>query len=147
MPEEIERIVEMARENAASTVSHLEFDEDRVRSTFYLYLASANPTIYVVDDNRMPIGFLLATLGRYKFADGHYLIQEVMYVCPDKRGTRAAALMMKHLLQEAERLGVKEIVGGNDNGFNSERTARFLEHFGFERVGFSMRRKIGRQIG
>jgi len=49
---------------------------------------------------------------------------------------------MKQLIAWSEQLGAREIVGGNDNEFNSERTARFLEHFGFERVGYSMRRAM-----
>lgn len=144
MPYEVEAIVEMARDNM-KTRPDLDFDEARVRLTCYRYLAEANPTIYVVDENKLPIAFLLVTVARNRFAAGHYMTQDVLYVRPDKRGTRAAALLMEHMLREAERLQVTEIVGGNDNSFNSERTARFLEHFGFERVGFSMRRSYGRK--
>jgi GNAT superfamily N-acetyltransferase len=65
-----------------------------------------------------------------------------LFVKPEKRGTRAATLLTRQLIEWAEIIGAQEIVGGNDNEFNSERTARFLEHFGFRRVGIAMRRVI-----
>lgn len=145
MDYDLPAFIEMARANVFETLRHHDFEEDHVKATFYRYLTRANPTIYIVEEMRQPIGFLLTELCSYDFKSGHYLTQKVMYVQPDKRGTRAAALMVEHLIAEAERLGVQEIVGGNDNGFNSERTARFLEHYGFERAGFSMRRLHGRQ--
>lgn len=133
-------VVEMAAENAHATRPDVPFDHDKALGTFFQYLASGNPTIYVVEHDRQSIGFLMTRLMDYSFNYGQFLGQEVLYVRPGKRGTRAAAALMKHLILEAERLGASEIVGGNDNSFNSERTARFFEHFGFERVGFSLRR-------
>lgn len=146
MEEDIEDIVEMARLNVEETRSEHGFDADRVREVYCKYLFRGNPVIYVVEHNRKVVAFLLAVVCQFRFADGQYAVQEVLYVRPEFRGTRAAVLLMKHLIAEAERQDLREILGGNDNGFNSDRTKRFLEHFGFEMVGFSMRRLIdGRQ--
>ena len=135
-------VVEMARANIEETRPEITFNEDKCRATYYSYLDTASPTIFVVEDKREVVGFLLAEIMEYRAADGLFTTQEVMFVRPDKRGTRASVLLMKHLIAWSEQLGALEVVGGNDNGFNSERTARFLEHFGFERVGFSMRRVL-----
>lgn len=135
-------VVEMARANIEETRSELSFNEEKCRASFASYLLTASPTVFVVEHKREVVGFMLAEIMEYRAADGLFTIQEVMFVHPDKRGTRASVLLMKHLIAWSEQLGALEVVGGNDNGFNSERTARFLEHFGFERVGFSMRRVL-----
>lgn len=136
-------IVEMARTNMEQTRPTLTFDEGRCRATIASYLRHASPTIWVAEDKAGDTtGFLVADFYEYRAASGIFTTQEVLFVRPDKRGTRAATILMKELVAWSEMLGAKEILGGNDNEFNSERTARFLEHFGFKRVGFSMRRAV-----
>lgn len=133
-------IVAMARVNMEDTRPSLTFNEDRCRQTIRNYLDHADPTIFVVESDGEVIGMLVCNFYEHRAADGLYATQEVLFVRPDKRGTRAAALLMKELISWAEGLGANEVIGGNDNSFNSERTAKFLEHFDFERVGFYMRR-------
>lgn len=135
-------IVAMARTNMEQTRPTLTFNEARCRQTVRNYLEFANPTIFVADADGELIGMLVCNFYEYHAANGLWVTQEVLFVRPDKRGTRAAALLMKELIAWSQMLGASEIVGGNDNEFNSERTARFLEHFGFKRVGFAMRREI-----
>ncbi len=135
-------IVEFARTNIEQTRPGMTFNEERCRNTFQSYLHRASPTFFVVEDNREVIAMLVADFYEYRAADGLFTTQEVLFVRPDKRGTRASVILMKELIAWSEMLGAKEIMGGNDNEFNSERTARFLEHFGFERVGFAMRRTL-----
>lgn len=135
----MEAVVEMARLNMAETRPELEFDAYTAYQTYYNYLDTAEPTIYVVEDKREVIGFTLASIHSHRAATGHYICLEVMYVRPDKRGSRASVLLLKNIIAWKERIGAQEILGGNDNEFQSERTARFLEHFGFKRVGHAMR--------
>lgn len=137
-----EVIVEMARLNMEQTRPSLTFNEARCRATVQSYLDHADPTIFVADGPEGVTGMLVCNFYENRAADGLFATQEVLFVRPDKRGTRAAALLMKELISWAGLIGATEIVGGNDNEFNSERTARFLEHFGFRRVGYSMRRDV-----
>lgn len=139
---DFDAIVDLARQNCEISTPYLTFSADRVRDTCRQYIATAHPTIFVVEGRREVIGFLAATINDYRHADGHFVTQEVLFVRPDKHGTRAAVLLMKHLIAWAERLRAVEITGGNDNDYKSERTAAFLGHFGFKRVGFFMRRMI-----
>jgi L-amino acid N-acyltransferase YncA len=134
-------IVEMARINM-ETRPTLTFSEARCRQTIQDYLNLASPTIFVAEDKSGVIGMLVCDFYEYRAATGLWTSQEVLFVKPDKRGLRAAALLMNELIAWSEMLGAKEIVGGNDNEFNSDRTARFLERFGFKRVGHSMRREM-----
>jgi GNAT superfamily N-acetyltransferase len=136
-PEDVGTIVDMAEEN--SVLSHVSFDQMRVRETFSRYLRTAHPTFFVVEDaSHKVIGFLEATINDYDYRSGIFVCQKVLYVSPENRGTRAAVHLTKHLIEWAKSLNAVEIVGGNDNGYQSERTARFLEHFGFKRVGYAM---------
>ena len=145
LEDDTEAIVELARLNCEISTPHLKFSPDRVRQTCASYLASAHPTIFVVEDKRAVIALLVATINEYRHADGLYTTQEVLFVRPDKHGTRAAVLLMKHLVAWSERLGAIEITGGNDNSYKSDRTAAFLGHFGFEKVGFFMRRMMSHE--
>ena len=142
MPEDTEAIVELARMNCEISTPHLQISREQALETIGSYLAHADPTMFVVEDKREVIALLVATINAYRHATGLYTTQEVLFVRPDKHGTRAAVLLIKHLIAWSEMLGAIEITGGNDNSYKSERTARFLEHFGFEQVGFFMRRMV-----
>jgi len=143
LEEDAEAVIALAALNMAETRPDLDYDEGTAYETFYRYLGTAEPTIFVAEDRREVIGILLASICGYDAAYGHYTTQRVLYVRPDKRGTRAAVLLMKHLISWSQQLGAKEIVGGNDNDFQSDRTAEFLRHFGFEKVGIAMKRVLG----
>ncbi len=142
LEEDTETIVELARMNCDLSTPHLTFSADKVRETVRSYIDHASPTMFVVEDQREVIALLVATINEYRHATGLYTTQEVIFVRPDKRGSRAAAILTKELIRWSKSLGAIEITGGNDNKFNSERTARFLAHFGFEQVGFFMRRMM-----
>lgn len=137
-----EIVCEMARRNIEETRPDMEFDLDRCHRSYVSYLETAEPTIFVCEDKGQVIGFTLSSLNAYRAATGLYTTQEVLYVVPEKRGSRAAVLLMKNLIAWSQMLGAKEIIGGNDNQFKSDRTARFLSHFGFEEVGTAMRRVL-----
>src|SRR5690606_10469799 len=124
------------------TRPEMEFDEERCRRSFFSYLTTASPTIWVVEKDREVIAFLLAEMYQYRAAKGIFVTQEVLFVRREYRRSRAAVLLMKELIAWGERLGAEEIVGGVDNSFNIDRTAKFLEHFDFSKVGFAMRRNL-----
>lgn len=140
---DFEAIVEMARLNIEETRSDLTFDEHLAWETCYSYLDNAEPTIFVCEDKGQVIGMTLSSINAYRAAAGLFTTQEVLFVRPEKRGTRAAVLLMKNLIDWSKSIpDVREIIGGNDNEFNSDRTAAFLEHFGFRRVGHAMKRVL-----
>lgn len=142
LPEDCETIVAMGANNVAETCPEEDYDRDMARATFRRYLDTASPTIFVAEKNRKVIGFLKVYVYGYDYRAGLYTAQKVLYVEPAHRGSRASALLIRHLITWSRSIGADRIVGGNDNSFRSERTAKFLEHFGFERVGFAMRKTL-----
>jgi len=137
-----EDIARMFRAGLAESRKDLKFSPERCQNMMRGYLDRANPTIFVCEDQSGVIGMLVCNFYEHHAAYGIFASQEVLYIRPDKRGTRAAALLMKELIAWAEQIGANEVVGGNDNGFRSEQTARFLGRFGFRRVGYAMRRSV-----
>jgi L-amino acid N-acyltransferase YncA len=137
--------VEISRLAVEESAPHVGFEPEVVRETFKNYLDTASPTIWLLDDNRKVIGFLLATLSQYRFSRSLFTTQEVLWIDPAKRRTQAAALLVRNLVEWSTLLGAAEITGGNDNGLFSENTARLLERFGFERVGIFMRCRVNGQ--
>ena len=133
-------LVELCVAAVVESVRGIAPDRTVIHETFDAYLDSAEPTFFVIERNRELVGFLMASIGGYAFASGIFTTQQVMFVRPDMRGTRAAALLIQHLIAWSTRLGAKEITGGNNNGLYTEQTARLLEKHGFERVGVFMRR-------
>lgn len=134
-----ETIVAMGAANVAETLPGEDYDRDMVRELFGRYLTDANPTFFVVEHERKVIAFLQAYICDYDYRAGLYTVQRVLYVTPAKRGTRAAVLLIRELIRWSKLLGADRIEGGNDNSFRSDRTAKFLSHFGFEQVGYAMR--------
>jgi GNAT superfamily N-acetyltransferase len=143
MPEEEDVFVELARLWAAESYPHIAFVEQRVRETFQRYLKTAQPTFFFADQDGRVIGILQASISGYDFADGIYTTLCGIFVHPDKRGTRAAALLLSAFTRWSDQLGAIESTGGNDNNLTTERTTRLLGHFGFEPVGTFVRRKRG----
>lgn len=143
LPEDEDAVVNLARMQVEETLPHLVFDEGITRNTFRDSIQYADPTIFVVEDKREVVGYLMGLLNGYAFTDGVYVVQEVLYVRPDKRGTRAAAKLVEAFVQWGERLDAKEIIFGISNKFQPERTARFFElTAGAETVGFYLKRVV-----
>lgn len=139
---DIPDLTEMTRAAMAEARPWLAFDEHKAVETFYGYLDTADPTIFVAEDADGLAGFVVASINEYRMSAGLFVLHEVVFVRPEKRGTRAAARLMKHLIAWSKSLGAVEIIGGNDSNLRSDKTARFMERFGFERVGYAMRRVL-----
>jgi len=137
--DDIDAVVDMVRHQIEDVSTDTVFDGAVVREQFASYLSTANPTIFVaVDDSDHVVGMVWATINGYEYRRGLRVFQRVIYVSPENRGTRAAVLLTRHLIQWAKGLGASEIVGGNAITFQPERTARFLKRFGFQVIGYAM---------
>lgn len=127
--------LQMAVANLEETLPGEPYNIGRLSATFRNGITRAQPTIFVVEQQRKVVGFAMAYICAFDYRDGHYITQRVIYVSPEHRGTRASVLLVRELVRWGQLIGAAKIDGGNDNSFNSDRTAAFLEHFGFKRVG------------
>lgn len=138
--DDYQAVRDMAKANHEESCPHLEWSEDRMRDTFFDdFLAGGQCMIFVAENGGDVAGFLLTMVCDYRAFVGHFTVQEVLFVRPDRRGTRAAALLMRKLIDWSREIGAIEVLGGNDNDIRSEQTARFLSRFGFRSHGYAMR--------
>jgi GNAT superfamily N-acetyltransferase len=138
-------IIEMSRAACYESCPEDEFSVKRFSKTVKRSFDHADPTFFICEDRGHVKGLLAARICDFDYKDGLFVTQRFLYVKPEYRGSRAAALLMNQLIEWADRLGAICIEGGNDNEFHSERTRKFLEHFGFEFTGYAMRRMLNGQ--
>lgn len=135
-------VVELARRQVAEAAPHLDFDPEIASRTFQRYLTTADPTIFVVEDNREVVGYLMAMIHDYAFTAGLFAIQDAMYVRPDKRETTAAASLIDIFTQWGERLGAREIIYAT-NGPEPKDSALLIEEtVGAKPVGIYLRKVL-----
>lgn len=109
------------------------FDE-----SFDRYLATANPTVFVAEDKSGVVGMLVCTIHGFLTMAGLWTHTDVIFVTPEKRGTRAAAELLTEFDRWSERIGAAMSIGGNANTLHTKRTASLYGKFGFRPVGVNM---------
>jgi len=141
MPEDKDAVLSLAQMQVEETLPHLDFRRDLAEETFDQGIKHADPTFFVVEDNREVVGYLMGFMEGYAFTSGIFVVQEVLYVRPDKRGTRAAVHLIKEFVRWGEIVGAREWIFGVSNDFQPDRTARLFEKLtGAKRVGYSLKK-------
>lgn len=136
-------VLDMAAAQVAETLPHLDFERDLASETFDQSINFADPTIFVAEQGGELIGYLMGLMEGYAFTSGVFVVQEVLYVRPDKRGTRAAAALLQEFVRWGETLGARECIFGISNGFQPDRTAKFMEHLtGAKQVGVYLKKVL-----
>lgn len=136
MPEDRDAVLSLAKMQVEETLPHLEFREDLTSQAFSNAVSKGDPLCLVYEGPHGISGMLWARIYDYAFASGVFVSQEVVYVRPDKRGTRAAVqLLLEYIRWGGEDVNAREILFGISNGRNTERVARLFEKLGAQRVG------------
>lgn len=132
-------LVDLTRLQVEETINHLPYEESVVRryceKTIDKGEDSPTKAYLVYADNGIPAGYLIVNIQGYLFNNGCFISQEVIYVIPEYRGTKAALLLLQKLEEVAEEEYALEIFTGVANNFNVEKTGRLLEKRGYENVG------------
>lgn len=129
MPRDRQVVVDLARMDVAETLPHLDFDEEITGRTFDNAIAQAHPTIFVAEIDGEVIGFLMGVLETYAFTSGVFVVQEVLYVRPDRRGPRAAVLLLDEFRRWGEAVNARELIYGITNGRKTGAFERFIGRF------------------
>ncbi len=139
MPYDKDEVIELARMQTEECHPHLDFRPDLVAATFDASVTTADPTCFVADQNGVVIGFLWARIYEYAFSSGVFVSQEVLYVRPDKRGTRAAVKLIDEYKRWGETVGAREILFGISTGYRMESALKLFKHCGADHVGYHLR--------
>lgn len=139
MEGDMDAVLALAEQQVAETLPHLTFDRSIAQASFLEAISNGDLGIVAEASDGEIVGFLHARMYGYTFCSGIFVSQEVIYVRPDKRGTRAAAALLTEYIRWGDIVGAKEILFGISNGRNPDRAAKLFEHLGAERVGYHHR--------
>lgn len=132
-------LLSLAGMQVAETLPHLPFDHKIAAKTLRRILRGDGEILWVAENAGQIVGFLWATMNGYSFCTGVFISQEVIYVCPDKRGTRAAVQLLHEYISWGRIVGATEILFGISNGKHPDRAAKLFAHIGAEKVGYHFR--------
>lgn len=142
MPEDAPQVLAMAL-HMAECAGHQPPDRATMRGTFVRAIHDADPTLFVDVEGDEVVGFIACGIRRHAFAAGVFTTQELWYVRPDKRGTRAAARLLKQFISWSEMLQATDMLFGVPYGIEAERAARLIERLtGARRCGVMLRKAL-----
>lgn len=144
--EDMDAVLSLAEQQVAEAVSHLPFERDVAKATFLEAIANGDLAL-VAEHKGEIVGILLGRMCVYDFCSGIFVNLEVLYVRPDKRGTRAAAVMLLEYIQWGQIVGAREIHLGVNNPATADRVAQMYERLGADCLGYQHRIVLDGQQG
>ena len=133
---DIPHFISLGQQMHAEGAFHfLPFDDAMAAQTARRYIEDDRSCAYLVMEEGRPIAMHLASLTTYFFSPATLAAGLVTYVVPEKRGGRAAILMMRAFIAWSKQHGAQEAYIGVSVGISSERADRFFKHLGFRHVG------------
>jgi GNAT superfamily N-acetyltransferase len=131
----IEDLISMGRVFAAEAGPHLDFDPDEVRSACNVVLNDFDReffNFFIAYKDDEPVGFIYAICGKYLFNKQRYAQQELIYVRPAYRGTRAFLKLVKAFEEWARLRSSIEIWMGSAH---SKQFSDILPRIGYPEAG------------
>ena len=128
-------IVALGKVFVAENGPHLDYDEEEVKKTCNLVLSDMDReylNIFLVYRNDEPIGFIYASCGKYLFNKQRYAQQELIFIRPAYRHTRAFLKLIKAFEEWARLRSSVEIWMGSAH---SKTFGNILPRTGYPVVG------------
>lgn len=136
MPRDADAVLNMAEVHAAESRPGFTFCADRATRVISKSLRTGDPTIFVAEKAGEIIGYLGCRIQAYMFSSGHFTVQEVFYVCPEHRGSRAAVKLIKRYLEWGRLVGAREMYFDISSPVTPERTLKLVERLGGRHLGY-----------
>lgn len=130
--------------HAESAYSFLAFDDQKVLNTINRYLSDSSAYFaYLVSrGDGKKVGIMAGYLGMYMFCNAKLAIDQIFFVLPEYRGSRAALLLQREFRAWAVRQGARELSIGISTGVDVERTGRFLKRLGMTEMGANFKERL-----
>ncbi len=131
----IDDLVLMGRVLAAENGPHLDFEPEEVIQTCQLILNDVDremANFFLVYKEDEPVGFIFAVCGKYIFNKQRYAQQELLFIRPAFRGTRAFLMLLRAFEEWARLRGAVEIWTG---AAHSKSLENILPRIGYPKVG------------
>lgn len=99
--------------------------------------------ILSLDSKGNAAGMLWAFCGpMLPWSSASVAVDQIVYVRPEKRGTKHGLLLIKAYEEWANDLGAKEVRLSIASGIHEEKSGRLYEKLGYNRLGSQFRRRI-----
>jgi len=137
---DMDAIIELGKSMyVESDYQGMAFNEDKCRA--FLSVVITTGLAIIAEKDGWIVGMLGAGIQPHIFTDTLMSWDDLVYVLPQYRGTRAAQRLITVYIAWAQELGVKRenIYIGINAGINIDRTARFYHKLGFKRSGINMK--------
>jgi hypothetical protein len=131
----VDDLVAMGRVLAAEAGPHLQFEEEEVRATCRLVLGDHDReyhNFFLVYNTHEPVGFIYAVCGKYIFNKQRYTQQELIFIRPTYRHTRAFLKLVGAFEEWARLRSSVEIWMGSAH---SKSFSNVLPRIGYPEVG------------
>jgi GNAT superfamily N-acetyltransferase len=140
VPGDIEALLPLCRQfHAESPVHRLyAFDEGTVRILLGATVADSNWLLAVAIDDDTIVGMMMLFCMSMFFSTAREIGDLTFWVRPERRGGRAAPLLMKEALRWAATMGAAKVQLGITTGINHNQVERFYRKAGFEQSGILM---------
>ncbi|MFH7045368.1 GNAT family N-acetyltransferase [Acinetobacter johnsonii] len=101
----------------------------------FTHLINGSGVIFIVEQDQEIMGGFAGRVGGDWFNSTKIAFDDVMYVKPEFRKTRAAYVLIQTFIGWAAAMGVNRIQCGTTTGVESRACIRLYEHFGFTQYG------------
>ena len=101
----------------------------------FTHLINGGGVIFIVEQDQEIMGGFAGRVGGDWFNKTKIAFDDVMYVKPEFRKTRAAYVLIQTFIGWAAAMGVNRIQCGTTTGVESRACIRLYEHFGFTQYG------------
>ena len=129
-------LLEIARQfiQEAPNYSSRELDEQALTENLSQVIQGAGTVFVAVQDHEIAGGIVCLTTKDW-FNNQIIAFEQVFYVKPEYRGTRAALLLIDVFLNWSRQMGAGRVQCGTTTGINTESCVRLYKHFGFNEYG------------
>jgi len=132
-------IMDLFALHAAEFGAHLGFDPETARACLHQSLDVGSPVCFVAEEDGALLGYITGRICGYTFTTGHFVQHELLFVRPEKRGTRAAVKLIDEFIRWGSTVGAREYYLGTSTNYKADRVARLMELRGAQRVGHSLK--------
>lgn len=135
-PEDMDAILAMAEMHVEETLPHLEFHRGIAEANFHALVNAPEIGAFCAERAGEVVGWICGTANNYRFSYGKFVELDVLFVRPENRGSRAAALLIATFLKWSTLVGAKDTFLSATNPKTSRQTGRMFQRFGAEAVGY-----------
>jgi GNAT superfamily N-acetyltransferase len=111
---------------------HVSVNPEKLLTNLSLWLNDG--LLLVVEKEQQVVGMLFASVRKPWFSDDDYASEDILYVVPEFRGTRAGYMLVRGLVEWVREKGIRHLRAGVSTG-TGQAAEKLYRHFGMNFMG------------